>query len=183
MEVPKEQVNEVVLPTVCAPVFALQLPVPAVPVIVQIKLPVGATPPVAPVIVAVMISLPPKTALAGFAVTVTVGVADATNVEVEEIVPVTGRYEVSPGYVKVALYVPATDATTVHRYVEVPATLVLGPLVIPHEVTGPTPVIDQTPTPLGATAELGPTTVAVNPIVDPRGLVVSSAVTVTAGSA
>ena len=79
------------LPTVCAPVFPAQLPAPALPVIVQIKLPVGATPPVAPVTVAVMTSLPPKTALAGFAVTVTVGVAGATIVEVDETVPVTGR--------------------------------------------------------------------------------------------
>ena len=64
-----------------------------------------------------------------------------------------------------------------------PATLVLGPVAVPQLVTGPTPVIDQTPIPLGAIAVLGPTTVAVNPSVEPNGLLVSSAVTVTDGSA
>ena len=81
----------------------------------------------------------------------------------------------------VAPYVPATEATTVHRYVEVPATVDVGPETVLQFVIGPTPVMDQTPVPLGATAVLGPTTVAVNPIVEPSALEVSSAVTVTVG--
>jgi len=102
------------LPALEAPVFELHAPVPAVPVIVQTRFPIGATPPVAPVTVAVTVSLVPRTGDAGMLVRTTVGVAGETTVVVEEEVRTTGMYEVSPAKMKLAPYVPVTDATRLH---------------------------------------------------------------------
>lgn len=63
------------LPALKAPVLEPHAPVPAVPVIVQVKFPVGAAPETAPVSVAVIVSLVPRTGEAGLLVKTKVGVA------------------------------------------------------------------------------------------------------------
>ena len=58
----------------------------------------------------------------------------------------------------------------------------LGPVVLVQVVTPPTPVIAHCPAALGATAPLGPVTVAVNVTVVPRAAVAALATTATVGS-
>jgi len=60
---------------VLAPVFEPHAPAPAVPAIVQLKLPVGGAALVEPVTVAVTVSLLPKIGDTGVFVKTTVGVA------------------------------------------------------------------------------------------------------------
>ena len=79
-----------VFPKLVAPLFELHAPTPAVPVIVQVRFPPGASPCVAPVIVAVTVSVPPSVGVAGTFVRTTVGSAGDTTVVVDEAVAVTG---------------------------------------------------------------------------------------------
>jgi len=58
----------------------------------------------------------------------------------------------------------------------------VGPVVDAQEVTPLTPVIVQTPAPVGATALVGPDTVVVKTIVEPRVAVPAFALTVTVGA-
>jgi hypothetical protein len=67
----------------------------------------------------------------------------------------------------VAPYVPTNDATTLHVYVDT-FKVRLGPVMRAHVVTPGTFVIAHSPIGDGATAPVGPLTVAVNVIVDPR---------------
>jgi hypothetical protein len=92
----------VVLPAVLAPVFELQAPVPAVPVIVHVKFPVGAAALRAPVTVAVTVSLVPRTGEAGMFVSTRIGAAGATTVVEEAGVEATFKYVVSPVKMKLA---------------------------------------------------------------------------------
>ena len=57
----------------------------------------------------------------------------------------------------------------------------VGPVVVVQDVTPDTPEIAHVPIPLGATAPVGPATVAVNVIVEPRVAVEASATTETVG--
>ncbi len=77
---------------------------------------------------------------------------------------------------------PASDAPTLHVYVDT-LDADAGPVVAVHALTPVTPVIAQTPLPVGATAAAGPATVAVKVSVEPRVAVVEFAVTVTVGTA
>ena len=90
------------MPAVLAPVVDAQTLVPPVPVIVQVKLPVGAAAWRDPVTVAVINSFPPKVGAEGVATKVTVGVASPTTVVVLDEVSVTGLYEESPVKMKLA---------------------------------------------------------------------------------
>ena len=90
------------MPAVFAPVVEAQTLVPPVPVIVQVKLPVGAAAWRDPVTVAVINSFPPKVGAEGVATKVTVGVASPTTVVVLDEVSVTGLYEESPVKMKLA---------------------------------------------------------------------------------
>jgi hypothetical protein len=86
-----------------APVFEPQAPAPAVPLIVQLKLPVGGAAFVDPVTVAVTVSLLPKIGALGVFVRITVGVACPTTVtDAPEEVDATKLYEVSPVKMKFA---------------------------------------------------------------------------------
>ena len=78
-------------PEIKAPVLAPQELVPAEPVTDHVRFPVGATPPVEPVTVAVMVSLPPKIGDVGALVKTTAGVAAFTSVVDDEGVKVTGK--------------------------------------------------------------------------------------------
>ena len=64
------------------------------------------------------------------------------------------------------MYVPVVLVVTVHVYVETFATDVAGAVV--GQETPETPVIFQLPFPVGDAPPLGPLTVAVTVIVDPR---------------
>ena len=79
-----------VLPKLVAPTFELQAAVPAVPVMFQTIFPLGASPFVAPVMVAVTVSVPPSVGAEGTLANTTVGSAGATTVAVEDAVAVTG---------------------------------------------------------------------------------------------
>lgn len=56
-----------------------------------------------------------------------------------------------------------------------------GPVVAAQLVTPETPVIDQAPRAVGATAPIGPVTVAVNVTVEPSGAVDALALTAIVG--
>ena len=58
-----------------------------------------------------------------------------------------------------------------------------GPVVVEQLVTPDTPMIDQTPAAVGATAPVGPATVAVNVIVEPRAAELAFAEALTVGVA
>ena len=79
-----------------------------------------------------------------------------------------------------AVYVPASDATTSQTYVETFAAGV-GPVVVVQLVIPVTPVMAHVPIPLGAIAPVGPVTVAVKLIVDPSAALVALATTATTG--
>jgi hypothetical protein len=59
----------------------------------------------------------------------------------------------------------------------------VGPVVVAHDDTPVTPVINQVPEPVGAAAPEGPEAVAVKVIVDPSVAVVALATTETVGTA
>ena len=79
-----------VLPEEVGPPLEEQAVIPAVPFTIQEIAPVGATALVAPVTVAVIVSDPPRRVVVGLATRLTVGVALATTVVVEEVVAATG---------------------------------------------------------------------------------------------
>ena len=86
---------------------------PPVPEIVHVNVPVGAAAPVDPFTVAVKIADPPSVGVLEV-VTITLGVALAITVAFVDVVVDTGLYDESPAKVKVAEYVPATGAPTLH---------------------------------------------------------------------
>jgi len=82
--------------------------------------------------------------------------------------------------VKLAPYVPASDASRLQVYVEM-FEEAIGPVVDAHAVIPDTPVIIHVPVAVGAVAPLGPVTVAVKVMVDPSAAVLALADTATAG--
>ena len=168
-------------PTIVGPVLLAHDVTPAVPEILHVKVPVGATDPVDPVTTEVNTREPPRLGEPGVVID-TAGVARATKVLVAEAVDGTGLYAVSPLNVNVAPYVPAMDPITLHVYTETFADET-GPLVAAQVVIPVTPVTVHVPLPVAAIAEPGPVTRAVNVSVDPKLAVGELAFTVTVGVA
>jgi len=168
------QVYVVTIPTVLGPVLLAHEATPDVPASAKFKAPDGAAAPVDPATVAVKMTEPPKVS-APVELMDTAGAAFETSVVVEELTAVIALYAASPANVKLAPYVPASDATTLQVYVE---TLLrpAGPVVAAQFVMPVTPVIDHVPRAVGETAPVGPVTVAVKVIVEPRGAVEALAV-------
>lgn len=107
------QVYVVTTPEELAPTVEIQEFISAVPEILQFIAPPGAAALLAPVTVAVTVSVPPKVGDPE-AETEMVDVARLTTVEPDDATAATGSYAPPPVKVNVAEYVPVTPANTLH---------------------------------------------------------------------